>query len=66
MKALHGSQVVILDALQQRTRVEVEAELWHVLLDLTRSQERILAEVLIGTPLPLEQGTTGIANPSPE
>jgi hypothetical protein len=54
VKALHGSQVVILEALQQPCGVVVEAELWHSLLTLTRGQERILAEALLGTPLPLE------------
>jgi predicted DNA-binding transcriptional regulator AlpA len=56
VKALHGSQVVILEALQQPCGVIVEAELWHSLLTLTRGQERILAEGLLGVPLPLGEG----------
>jgi hypothetical protein len=55
VKTLHTSQVVILDALQQPSSFAIEAELWHSLLSLVRSQERLMSEVLLGTPLPLEQ-----------
>jgi hypothetical protein len=51
-RALHSSQVVILDALEQPTGLAIEAELWHTMLTLVRSQERMLSEVLLGTPLP--------------
>jgi hypothetical protein len=61
VRALHSSQVLILDALQQPTGVAIEAELWHTLLTLVRSQERMLSEVLLGTPLPLEQTQVGQA-----
>jgi hypothetical protein len=54
VKALHNSQVSIMQALETPSRVEIEAELWHVLWSLTRSQEHILSEVLIDTPLPVE------------
>jgi hypothetical protein len=54
VKALHSSQVSIMQALETPSRVEIEAELWHVLWSLTRSQEHILSEVLIDTPLPVE------------
>lgn len=54
VKALHASQLAILDALEQRRGVAIEAELWHSVLSLTRTQENILTEVLIGTPMPQE------------
>jgi hypothetical protein len=54
VKALHASQIAILDALQQRSGFAIEAELWHSILSLTRTQEHILTEVLIGTPMPQE------------
>jgi hypothetical protein len=41
-----------LDALEQPTGLAIKAELWHTMLTLVRSQERMLSEVLLGTPLP--------------
>ena len=54
IKALHASQVAILEVLEPRKGSAIESELWYSLLSLTRTQEHILTEVLIGSPLPQE------------
>jgi hypothetical protein len=54
VKALHASQVAILEVLEPRKGSAIESELWYSLLSLTRTQEHILTEVLIGTPMPQE------------
>jgi hypothetical protein len=48
------SQSALLEALQQPRGYEIESELWHALLGLSRTQERVLAEILLGAPLPVE------------
>ena len=57
VKALHASQVAILEVLEPRKGSAIESKLWYSLLSLTRTQEHILTEVLIGTPMPQELAT---------